>query len=384
MHHNSLHSISLLLSLIATIQSGIAAPAPAPASTAAPQTYWPGWDHMEKLFVFGASYTSTGFNWLQPPPPSPANPLGNHNRGTTSSNGPNFVEYLTTTFNASRVQTYNFAYPGAQVDIRATANKHGGKDKGGNDMVHQVQNGFIPSYTSKLHKPYADWDGAKSLFISFFGINDVLAYFRSQQPTTTTTITDAIMSSYTAQLATLYDAGARNFLLLNAPPLDLAPYFTRGETASGVPNSRSSSEEALAKDRGNVKKTIADYNARFPSLVTSFQETHPGATVWWYDLHALFADMQARPHLATEYMENVGLPPLQNMTESCAYYTKYGKGDKRVDFLGEVDYRDERCGPSVGKYFWLNGLHVTWSVHKVVAGRIAEGLRGSLKGGRLE
>ncbi|KAI4144258.1 MAG: hypothetical protein L6R39_004266, partial [Caloplaca ligustica] len=301
MHHISRSFI--LFASLASIKPSIAAPAPAVSAPATDipgsSTHWPGWDHMDKLFVFGASYTSTGFNWLEQPSPSPATPLGNHNRGTTSSNGPNFIEYLTTTFNASKLQTYNFAYPGAQIDVHASDPKlpRPKKDKGANDMVHQVNNGFIPSYTSKLHKPYTSWDGERSLFISFFGINDILAYFRVQPPTAASTIADNIISSYSTQLDTLYGAGARHFLLLNAPPLDQAPYFTHGETTSGSGDRLSKPQRE--KDRASVAAAVAAYNGRFPALVAAFRERHPDATVFWHDLHALVTEMQAQPPLTT-------------------------------------------------------------------------------------
>ncbi|KAL8707203.1 MAG: hypothetical protein Q9225_007804, partial [Loekoesia sp. 1 TL-2023] len=321
--HYPTRFLALLFTTLSTFRPSSAAPAPFLA-TAAPvprsSNHWPGWDHIDKLFVFGASYTSTGFNWLKEPSPSPQNPLGNSIRGTTSSNGPNFITYLTTTFNASKLQTYNFAYPGAEVDHTATSAKplsNSEINKPGNDMRQQVNNGFIPSYTYKLHKPYAEWEGSKSLFISFFGINDVLSYYKRQE---TTTVTDRVMASYATNLDTLYEAGARNFLLLSTPPLDISPYFTHGETPSGNGDHLTSSQRQ--SDREKIKKAVEDYNSRFPSLVEGFRSSHPEATVFWYDTHSLFSDMQEQPYLTLSYTTKYILQPIRNMTDSCQWYTQ--------------------------------------------------------------
>ena len=49
--------------------------------------------------------------------PSLGNPLGNPPYpGYTSSNGPNWVDYLTVKYNQSLVETYNIAFGGATID----------------------------------------------------------------------------------------------------------------------------------------------------------------------------------------------------------------------------------------------------------------------------
>ncbi|KAL8938617.1 MAG: hypothetical protein Q9211_003121 [Gyalolechia sp. 1 TL-2023] len=356
-----------LLVTLAAIHLTIAAPAPTPSPGPSQMTsHWHGWDRIDRLFVFGASYASTGFKWNEDPQPSPELPLGNTKRGGTASNGPNFIAYLTTTFNTSKVQTYNFAYPGAQVDHDAT------NSSSGNDMRQQVADGFLPSYSPKLRKPDLEWDGSKSLFISFFGINDILTYYQRQD---TTTVATRVMDAYASHLDTLYRAGARNFLLMNVPPLDLAPWFITGETRSGHGDHLTASERA--SHRAKVKSVTKDYNSRFPSVAADFEASHPEATVFWYDTYGLFTSLQTEPQVLSSYTDQYNLPnQITNLTDSCEFYTKEG-----MDYLGSDDYRDERCGGSVGEYFWLNGLHVTWSVHKIMAGRIAQGLRGGSDGG---
>ncbi|KAL9602869.1 MAG: hypothetical protein Q9219_001564 [cf. Caloplaca sp. 3 TL-2023] len=371
---------NFVLFLLATLLTSTAA-APFPAYEAPPtggSVAWPGWDGIDKLFVFGASYTSTGFNWLKSPAPSASLPLGNSLRGTTSSNGPCFVTYLTTTFNASKVLTYNFAFPGAQVDHAATRAKPlapGVTDKPGNDMTQQVFHGFLPSYTDKVHAPYAEWKSSSSLFVSFFGINDAIAYYK-RQSSVRPAVTDKIMAAYTANLDALYKAGARHFLLLNTPPMESSPYFAYTKTTSGTGDDHMSASE-LATDAANMAKTVEDYNSRFPALVSGFKASHPEATLFWFDTHQMYSSMHSSSPFGTlPDTSAYGLQPFKNLTRSCQFYAKAAMGE----YLGADDFDDPRCGGSVGEYFWLNGLHVTWSVHKIMAGRIAEGLRKGVAG----
>lgn len=116
----------------------------------------------------GDSYTTTLFD-IHGPQPNPGNPLGNPPYpGSTSSNGPNFVDFLTTTYNRSYIETYNLGFGGATVDPLLVPSPYG-------DIVQsfkqQVQDKFLPTYGDKAAVP---WCSADSLFTIFFGINDVI------------------------------------------------------------------------------------------------------------------------------------------------------------------------------------------------------------------
>lgn len=63
----------------------------------------------------GDSYTSIGFN-ERGYQPTRTNPLGNPEYpGWTSSNGPNWAEFLTVKYNKSELLTYDFAFGGATI-----------------------------------------------------------------------------------------------------------------------------------------------------------------------------------------------------------------------------------------------------------------------------
>ncbi len=119
-------------------------------------------------YYSGDSYTSTLFD-IHGPQPSPENPLGNPPYpGSTSSDGPNFVDFLTITYNRSYIHTFNLAFGGATIDPSLVASPYG-------DIVQsfkqQVQNEFVPTYANT---PTVPWRAANSLFTIFFGINDAI------------------------------------------------------------------------------------------------------------------------------------------------------------------------------------------------------------------
>ena len=118
----------------------------------------------------GDSYTSTNFN-VSGPQPHKANPLGNPNfPGPTSANGPNYIDFLTATYNKSFIETYNMGYGGAMIDQAIISSPFGPLVKSFRD---QVDGEFQPIYTGTAD-PNVIWTSSSSLFIIFFGINDAL------------------------------------------------------------------------------------------------------------------------------------------------------------------------------------------------------------------
>ena len=100
--------------------------------------------------------------------PGPGNPLGNPAYpGATSSNGPNYVDFLSTTYNESFIQTYNFGYGGATVDPTLVASPYGLVVQ---SFEQQVIDGFLPFYSHGE----VPWSPGNTLFTVFFGINDVI------------------------------------------------------------------------------------------------------------------------------------------------------------------------------------------------------------------
>lgn len=156
----------------------------------------------------GDSYSQTGFD-ITGDKPSAANPLGNPPLpGWTASGGLDWVGFMVTEFNASLVYSYNFAFGGATVD---------------GDIVPPYDPATVLSLIDQVQlfsdnlaaKPdYAPWTPDNTVAGVWMGVNDI---GNSWWEANTTDINTAVVGVYFEQLQILYDAGIRQFVLLNAP-----------------------------------------------------------------------------------------------------------------------------------------------------------------------
>lgn len=269
---------------LATVVSAV------PLST---QSTWSGWKNVKHLFVFGDSYTQTGFD-VKGAQPSLSNPLGNPTYpGWTSSNGPNWVGFLTTTYNASKLLTYNVAYGGATVDA---------------DLVtpytptvlslkNQVQDEYIPAYGTPSNASVS-WTASDSLHAFFIGINDV---GNSWWLDNATTIYDKIFTVYGGLLDQVYDTGARNFLFLSVPPVNLAPITL-------VNGNWSIEHEGAA---------IAAWNEKLANMTAAFNARHKNTTkTFIHDTHGVYEAALKDPKV---FPQTAGV---KNTTTWCKAYEK--------------------------------------------------------------
>jgi hypothetical protein len=154
--------------------------------------YWPGFANIRNIFAFGDSYTSTGFKVTGSQPTS-GNPTGNPSfPGITSSNGPNWLDYLVARYNASEVMTYNMAYGGATIDEKLARPIY---PKVVQTLNKQIREEFLPTYGSRglVKGRFRDvWGAENSLFSIFIGVNDVLR----THSTTNTTLVPTIFDEY--------------------------------------------------------------------------------------------------------------------------------------------------------------------------------------------
>jgi phospholipase/lecithinase/hemolysin len=277
-------SIALVLFLTAT---GLAAPLVPNKSS------WSGWKNVKQLFVFGDSYTQTGFD-PKAAQPSASNPFGNPSYpGWTSSNGPNWVGFLTTTYNKSNILTYNLAYGGATVDS-ALVTPYAPTVI---SMKEQVQTQYLPIYGS--HPATAPWTAGSSLFAFFIGINDV----GNSWYLNNATLYDAIFSTYSGLLDQVYNTGARNFLFLSVPPVNLSPLIL-----NQADNGYASEYEG---------RIIADWNSRLANMTAQFKAKHAGTTTFIHDTNALFTKVIRNPKSFAQTAD------LKNVTAFCKAYAKY-------------------------------------------------------------
>jgi len=291
--------------------------------------HYPGWAGIKHIFAFGDSYTTTGFN-ISLAQPGPGNPFGNPTYpGHTSSNGPNYIDYLTTRYNKSFIETVNLAFGGATVDSTLVAPYL--------PIVlsvkEQVQREYLPIYAS--HFSPVPWSSDDTLFTIFIGINDIGNSYASQNAT----LLPTIFTELSGLVDQLYTSGARNFLFLNVPPVDYSPL-----TKSAGLSAQSLEAEA-----------IAEWNNRLNSLSKSLTKKHNDATSFVFNTHKVFSRVIEHP---CAYPQTC---PYKNTT---AYCTAYENGTATPTSFDPV------CGIPVDEYLWLNSLHPTFRMHEAIAAQI--------------
>jgi phospholipase/lecithinase/hemolysin len=264
------------------------------AGSTACQTSWPGFNGLKHLFVFGDSYTTTGFNDTLTQPNS-SNPLGNPAYpGYTASNGPNWVDFLTTTYNQSLLLTYNLAYGGATVDS-ALVKPYLSTVL---SLKQQIQDQFIPTYGDKTKA--AEWTGGDSLFAFWIGINDVgNSYTQSNE----TSLQDAIFDEYAGLLEQVYETGAKNFLFLYVPPVQRSP-LTQNATRTSL--------ESATQERAAIEQ----WNGRVETLAAALKKKYADVTTFTYDTYTLFDQVLDDPK---NFVQTAGY---RNTKTFCPAYEK--------------------------------------------------------------
>ncbi|KAI4724250.1 hypothetical protein E4T49_08031 [Aureobasidium sp. EXF-10728] len=252
-------------------------------------------------------------------------------RGYTSSNGPNWIDYLTTTYNKSFIETVNLAFGGATVDSTLVAPYLPTVLS----VKQQVQDEYLPLYAS--HFSPVPWTSDDTLFTIFIGINDIGNSYATQNAS----LHPTIFAELSSLVDSLYTSGARNFLFLNVPPVDKSPLTQSAGSAA-------QSLEAAA---------IADWNTRLSSLSTSLTRNHTDATSFVFDTNKLFSRVIEHP---CAYPQTCAY---QNTTAFCEAYQNGTPSPTSFD---------PACGVSVDRYLWLNSLHPTFRLHDAVAAQIVK------------
>jgi len=281
------------------------------------------WSSTKFFFIFGDSYTDDGYRVT--------NGINSAVPGFTSSNGPNWAMFLSSTFNATNTSVYNLAWGGATTDS-ALVTPFESTVHSFVDQVNTFNEVFTPAPAE------APWQSSNSLFAVFIGINDV------GNSWDWTNVTQhgfhiTLLNRYFGQVEDLFAKGARNFLFINVPPIDRAPLFIE----------QGKSNAAL------VKSSLADYNAQFAQRVSQFKSTHRGlGQVVLFDANKFFDTL----------LDNAPTFGFVNSTGFCEAYEN-GTPLMTTQVLP--------CAP-VSQYFWLNTLHPLFTIHFDLARAIATAL----------
>lgn len=141
-----------------------------------------------------------------------------------------------------------------------------------------------------------------------------------------------------AQLDILYDAGARNFLIVNVPPMERTPLFVaQGKAVQNMVEVASLDFDAQLGD--NFEKWTA---ARNTTAVARKNGYLGQAKI--FDVHSLF----------TVLLDNAKVLGYYDTENFCLAYA-YGTATRNTQLPG--------CLPT-SAYFWLNTLHPLWTVHE--------------------
>ncbi|KAH8197842.1 hypothetical protein TruAng_007989 [Truncatella angustata] len=282
-----------------------------------------GWNKINRFFVLYA--TSIGL--LHGVQPSDSNPFGN--TGTTSANGRNWVEYLTDTYNKNNTWTYDFAQSGATIDVDVQASAQLV------DVDGQIADQFLPIYASQS----GFYTGPSSLFGIWIGINDIYNSFLLQDSTKNA----ALIARLRELVVELYDAGARNFIFLNMPPLERAPKVT--------------GSSAAATRIPIMKTTVGDYNARLWKLARSVNHDLGYTTVFYYDVNTLFNSIIDDP---SQFVET---SIYKDTTSFCSAYKNGTPG---------WNTKYDECEYAANEYLWTNNFHPSQPAHQLLAKEIGD------------
>ena len=145
----------------------------------------------------------------------------------------------------------------------------------------------------------AEWHSSNSLFAFWIGINDVgNSYWKGASATKT--LYDSIFDVYRASVKALVDAGARNLVFLNVPPVDRSPLML-GQSADA---------------QATEKVAIADWNSRVAALAAETKNGTAAVNVWLVDAHGVFTKALDNPKA---FAQTSGY---KNTTGYCADYQK--------------------------------------------------------------
>ncbi|OCL03758.1 carbohydrate esterase family 16 protein [Glonium stellatum] len=266
------------------------------------------------FFTFGDSYSQTGFN-ITSTKPSASNPLGNPTYpGWTTSGGPNWIGYLIENHNKTLTYAYNFAYGGATVNASLVTPYTSTVLS----LIDQVKQ-FSDNVASK--PSHASWTATNSLFGVWIGVNDIgNSWWNSGE----STLLGEVMDSYFSQMQILFNAGARNFVFLNVPPIDKTPTMLA---------------QSISSQEGEAA-VISEFNSLLSSRVSSFASANSG-------VNAIVVDTQAPFNLAIQNPTTYGAP-----NASC--YNSDGK----------------TC-------LWFNDYHPGMAIHNLVAKAVATAKNGT-------
>ncbi|EME45765.1 carbohydrate esterase family 16 protein [Dothistroma septosporum NZE10] len=309
------------------------------ASSYGKGTHWRDWANIDHVFIFGDSWTTTGFE-IDDAQPTVNNPLGNPDwdpRNWHLGAGTNWVGFITAWHNASLLRTVNLAYGGATVDMDLI---HPFEEipPGMRDLGHQVNELFKPKYA--MHPDYFNWTDASSLFVVWIGLNDI-----HNANANNSMRFGMVWEQFAIRIEQLYGMGARNFMFLSVPPIDKAPLAAHENMTD------------------NWRHWVNAWNKNLTTLVSDLTHAHSDTMAFVFDTHSLYNDVLEDP------CSFEATCAFKDTTTACVWYA-WG--------TDEWDSKNENCTYRVDQYLWMNPIHPTTRMHNLTALQMAKALSADL------
>ncbi|TCD59852.1 hypothetical protein EIP91_011326, partial [Steccherinum ochraceum] len=174
---------------------------------------------------------------------------------------PNWVGWLSTEFYGSpshHILVYDYAVGGATVVSSSPQSRI-------TCVTEQIQDQFLPHVGKK--PDWAPWTASDSLFVTWIGINDMAHCMSGEYDTFIRQNLNTLFQHQTS----LYNAGARNFLFIDLPPIHLCPR-SRGD---GAP--------------------FRLWNTILAEYVATFAAQHDEATTMVFSSYRTFSEILADP-----------------------------------------------------------------------------------------
>lgn len=312
-----------------------------------PGKHWTSFEDISTVVAFGDSWTSQAIHTCKNVPlgsvPNPANP--GYPGLWTSANGPNWIGYLTNEFNESKIQLYNLAEPGATVTNEVV---HGYEDR---DLRHAVSDltGFLDGELVERCIWAPDKiDSDHSLFTIAFGMNDVGSCLDHTGCNIYMLNIFEIFEAYKNSIKALYMIGARNFLLLNAPPTDWNALL---DVSFGDP---------LTHGRYLATTKFNEYHRELAHWLRTEME---GTTVFELDLFGMFQQM---------HLDLKSLPYVGGYKDLYTFCEPYDAEHLQDGNLAGPELIKHCKGLRPEEYLWNSFFHVTWPAHKAIAHTAAD------------
>ena len=164
---------------------------------------------------------------------------------------------------------------------------------------------------------------ANTLYVLFAGANDL-----NGGQTDMSIPVDSLQFS----LERLYTGGARQFLVINLPPLGYTPRYNGSQTTITTYNTRSQ-----------------QFNAALGTMLNGLKSNHPTIAVSQLDIYSLVSDARANPQLYG----------LTNVSASAAPGLE----------PGDSSYDTSQLAPNPNQYLFWDDLHPTAAVHLILGHR---------------